>query len=72
MDKRAHVMIIGGVLGGLIGLVAAQVYLRSLEHRSGGDAELARASVEPGDLIKLTLSVLGLLKMVDRLAKSDD
>ncbi len=72
MDKRAQVMIIGGVLGGLIGLVAAQVYVRSLAQGTGEDAGLARASVEPGDLIKLTLSVLGLLKMVDRLAKSDD
>lgn len=72
MDRRTQVMIIGGALGGLIGVVAAQVYVRSLERNAGEEGEVDSPSLEPGDLIKLTLSVLGVLKMVDRLAGSKD
>ena len=68
MDKRTQVMIIGGALGGVIGVLAAHMYLRSLE-RGGEESELEMPAVEPGDLIKLTLSILGVLKLVDRLGK---
>ncbi len=72
MDKRTQAMIIGGALGGVIGVLAAHVYVRSLERTAGEEGEPKSASLEPGDLIKLTLSVLGVLKMVDRLARSED
>ena len=68
MDTRTRVMIIGGALGGLIGVAAAQLYLRSAERR-GEEGEMRPPSLEPGDMIKLTLSVLGVLKMVDNLTK---
>lgn len=71
MDKRTQVMIVGGALGGVIGVLAAHVYVRSLERTAGEEGELGSAALEPGDLIKLTLSVLGVLKMVDRLARSE-
>ncbi len=72
MDKRTQVMIVGGALGGVIGVLAAHVYVRSLERTAREEGELDSPSLEPGDLIKLTLSVLGVLKMVDRLAGSKD
>jgi hypothetical protein len=62
-------MIIGGVLGGLVGVLAAQLFLRSAERRAG-DEEGDLPSLEPGDIIKLTLSVLGVLKLVNGLSKS--
>lgn len=68
MDKRKQVMIIGGALGGVIGVLAAHMYVRSLERR-GQEGELETPSMEPGDLIKLGLSILGVLKLVDRLGK---
>jgi F0F1-type ATP synthase assembly protein I len=63
-------MIIGGVLGGLIGVLAAQLFLRSAERQAGEEGETSLPSLEPGEMIKLTLSVLGVLKLVDRLSKS--
>lgn len=70
MDTRTRVMIIGGVLGGLIGVLAAQLYLRSAERKAGEEGETPVPSLEPGDLIKLTLSVLGVLRLVDGMTKS--
>jgi hypothetical protein len=70
MDTRTRVMIIGGVLGGVIGVLAAQLFLRSAERRAGEEGEASLPSLEPGDMIKLTLSVLGVLKLVDGLSKS--
>ena len=69
MDTRTRVMIIGGVLGGLIGVLAAQLFLRSAERKAGDEGEVSPPSLEPGELIKLTLSVLGVLKLVDRLSE---
>ncbi len=70
MDTRTRVMIIGGALGGLIGVAAAQLYLRAAERRGEEEeGEVRPPSLEPGDMIKLTLSVLGVLKMVDNLTK---
>jgi hypothetical protein len=70
METRTRVMIIGGILGGLIGVLAAQLFLRSAERRAEEEGETNLPSLEPGDMIKLTLSVLGVLKLVDSLSKS--
>lgn len=70
MDTRTRVMIIGGALGGLIGVLAAQLYLRSAERRASEEGEVTVSSPEPGDLIKLTLSVLGVLRLIDGMTKS--
>lgn len=69
MDTRTRVMIIGGIVGGLIGVLAAQLFLRSAERRAEAEGEAELPSLQPGDLIKLTLSVLGVLKLVDRLSE---
>ncbi|MFW6115722.1 MAG: hypothetical protein ACOC7Y_01535 [Chloroflexota bacterium] len=69
-NTRTQVLVIGGALGGLIGVLAAQLYLRSVERRASDDGEVDVPSLEPADMIKLTLSVLGVLKLVDGLAKS--
>jgi len=69
MNVRTRVMMIGGLMGGLVGVLAAQLYLRSAERRLEEGEEMDLPSLEPGDLIKLTLSVLGTLKMVDSMRK---
>jgi hypothetical protein len=63
-------MVIGGVVGGLIGVLAAQLYLRSAESEPGDAGDVVQRSLEPGDVIKLTLSVLSTLKLIDGLRKS--
>ncbi len=71
VKMRTQVMVIGGALGGLIGVLAARLYLRSVERKGKGgeDGEVDVPPLEPADMIKLTLSVLGVLKLVDGLAK---
>jgi len=69
MNVRTRVMMIGGLMGGLVGVLAAQLYLRSAERSLEEEEEMDLPSLEPGDLIKLTLSVLGTLKMVDSMRK---
>lgn len=68
MNLRTRVMMIGGLVGGLIGVLAAQLYLRSAETKEEEGEEVALPSLEPRDMIKLVLSVLGVLKLVDGLA----
>jgi hypothetical protein len=56
-------------VGGLIGVLAAQLFLRSAERRAEEEGEGELPSLQAGDLIKLTLSVLGVLRLVDTLSK---
>lgn len=69
MNPRTRVMVIGGLVGGLVGVLAAQLYLRSANGGLDEGEEVELSSPEPGDLIKLTLSVLGTLKLVDSMKK---
>ena len=69
MNLRTRAMVIGGLVGGLIGVLAAQLYLRSAERKLEEGEETHLPSLEPGDLIKLTLSVLGTLKLVNGLTR---
>ncbi len=70
MNVRTRVMVIGGLIGGVVGVLAAQLYLRSVDEELAEEGEVDLPSLEPGDMIKLTLSVLGTLKLVDSLRKT--
>jgi hypothetical protein len=63
-------MVIGGLIGGVVGVLAAQLYLRSVDEELVAEGEVDLPSLEPGDVIKLTLSVLGTLKLVDSIRKT--
>lgn len=69
MNARTRTMIIGGIAGGLIGVIAARLYLRPAEGEPGEGGEMTLPALSPGDTIKLTLSVLGVLRLVDGLGK---
>jgi len=69
MNVRTRVMLIGGLAGGLIGVLAAQLYLRSAGVEAEKEEKAELPSLEPRDMIKLVLSVLGVLKLVDGLAE---
>lgn len=64
MNLRMRVMIIGGVLGALVGVSAAYLYLRSaaLDLDEGGRERLP--SVQPSRALSTGLSVLTMLKTV--------
>lgn len=70
MNTRTRVMVIGGLIGGVVGVLAAQLYLRSVGDEIEEEGEVDLPSLEPGDMIKLTLSVLSTLKLVDSIRKT--
>ena len=58
MDWRGKAFVVGGVLGALLGLGAAYIYVNSAE-KSGEAPE-----VSPGTAVTIGLSLLALLRQV--------
>jgi hypothetical protein len=54
---------IGGVVGALLGLGAAYLYVRAAEEARGGEPP----QVETGDAVRVGLSLLGLVRMITEL-----
>lgn len=72
MNLKRRVLVIGGVLGALVGVVAAGLYLRStpVEVSDTGDEKLP--SVSPGSALALGLGVLSILKQIVGLGVAKD
>jgi hypothetical protein len=64
-------MIIGGVAGALLGVSAAYVYLRSVPMQVDEEGRNRLPAVRPGDAIKLSLGVLGVLRLISGLGQPD-
>ena|GEM_PF-396361 len=64
MNLKKRVLVMGGVLGALIGVAAAGLYLRStpVEVTDTGDEKLP--AVSPGSALALGLGVLSVLKQI--------
>lgn len=71
MNLRTRVMIIGGVAGALLGVSAAYVYLRSVPMQVDEEGRNRLPAVRPGDAIKLSLGVLGVLRLISGLGQPD-
>ena len=70
MNLRTRVMIVGGVLGALLGVGAAYLYLQSnLEVDQDGQDRLP--SVQPGKAITATLGVLTAVRQIAGLGRSE-
>jgi hypothetical protein len=63
-------MIIGGVLGGLVGILAAHLYLRSVSSEPGEEGEAELPAVQPSDAIKLSLGILTVLRQIAGMGES--
>jgi hypothetical protein len=65
MSARSRAFLIGGLGGALVGLIGARFYLRSARRhgRSGG------APPAPTELIKLGLSMVGILRQIAALGR---
>jgi hypothetical protein len=72
MNLRTRVMIIGGVVGALLGVSAAYLYLRSVpvEVDEGGQERLP--SIQPGKALTVGLGVLTVLKHITGLGQSQE
>jgi hypothetical protein len=59
---RARVLIIGGVLGTILGIVSAFLYLRAAEESAAEDGAINAPA--PQDAVKLGLSLLGIIRAI--------
>ena len=64
MNVKTRVMIIGGVLGALLGVGAAYVYLRSVPIEEDEEGRQRLPSVQPGKALAVSLGVLTVLKQI--------
>jgi hypothetical protein len=66
MNSRNKVLIIGGLVGSALGILAAWLYVRTVK----GEEEAPQA-VPPGKMVKLGLSVMEVLRQVTALGEGE-
>jgi hypothetical protein len=72
MNWRVKVLAIGGVLGVLIGLASALLYVRTIEQAGGGDAANTKLpAVQTSDGLRIFISVIMLVRSIAGLAEHD-
>jgi hypothetical protein len=64
---RARVLLIGGILGSVLGIVSAILYLRAADEVHGPDG--APQAPEAGDAVKLGVALLGIIRTITEWAK---
>lgn len=64
MNLRTRVLVVGGVIGALIGVAAAGLYLRSTPIDVNDEGEEKLPSVSPGRALSVGLGVLSVLKQI--------
>jgi hypothetical protein len=67
MNLRSKVLMFGGIFGALLGVGAAYLYLRSLEVDEEGKERLP--AIQPGDAVRVGLSVLTAIRAIVGLAR---
>ncbi len=72
MNLRTRVMIIGGVVGALLGVGAAQLYLRSTPIEVSEEGQERLPAIQPGRAIAVGLGVLTVLKQITGLGQSQE
>jgi len=70
MNLRARVMIIGGVLGALLGVGAAYLYLQSTPVEVDQEGRERLPAIQPGKALTVSLGVMTVLKQVTGLGRS--
>jgi len=71
MKLRSRIMIIGGILGALLGVGAAYLYLRSTLIEVDEDGQEHLPAVHTGRAITTGLSVLTVLKQITSLSQPE-
>ncbi len=68
MKLRARVILMGGILGAILGLGAAYLYLQSTTIEVNEDGEERLPPIQPGKAITAGLGVLTAIKQVTGLS----
>ena len=69
MNLRTRVLIVGGILGALVGVGAAYLYLQSTPVEVDEDGQEQLPAVQPGKAITATLGVLTAIKQITGLGR---
>ena len=72
MNLKTRVMIIGGVLGALLGVGAAYVYLSSVPLEEDEEGRQRLPAVQPGKALAVSLGVLTVIKQIAGLGQSPE
>jgi len=64
MNLKTRVMITGGVLGALLGVSAALLYLRSVPIEKDEEGKEQLPAIQPGKALAVSLGVLTVLKQI--------
>ena len=70
MNLRTRVMIIGGVVGALLGVGAAYLYLQSTSIEVDEEGRERLPAVQPGKALTASVGVLTTLKQVAGMSKA--
>jgi len=72
MNLKTRVMIIGGVLGALLGVGAAYVYLSSVLLEEDEEGRQRLPAIQPGKALAVSLGVLTVIKQIAGLGQSQE
>jgi gas vesicle protein len=66
MNSRNKTLIIGGLVGSVLGVLAAWLYVKT-----SGEEEEAPQAIQTGKMVKLGLSIMEILRQVTALAEGE-
>ena len=69
MNSRNKTLIIGGLAGSVLGILAAWLYVRAAREK---DEAASPQAVPPGKMVKLGLSVMEVLRQVAALGEGEE
>jgi hypothetical protein len=69
MNLKTRVMIVGGVLGALLGVSAAYLYMRSVPIEVDEEGRQRLPAIQPGKALAVSLGVLTVLKQITGLGQ---
>lgn len=72
MNLRTRVMMIGGVVGALLGVSAAYLYMRSVPIEVDEEGRERLPAVQPGKALAVSLGVLTVLKQITGLGQLEE
>jgi hypothetical protein len=72
MNLKTRIMVIGGVLGALLGVSAAYLYMRSASIEEDEEGRQRLPSIQPGKALTVGLGVLTVLKQITGLSQAPE
>jgi len=77
MDSRTRALIIGGLAGAALGVAAAWLLMQSVEEEEalavevGGEEAVAPRAIGVGQVVRLGVSILGVLRQIVDLGREE-